>query len=166
MRAVTSPREAKKCDPDVIGLELSDPCHGGTAACPAYFFALPFLGVESLEAAREHTLSLQPSDHDVHFDLTSRQPSLIRPTSDTTSTSTAPPRSPVMSQKGGKGAAAKGKKPGGKAGADEKRDDALQAVVSMHSTHCSLGCLADDSIRYWQTTSRTDLCHSPMRSRE
>lgn len=36
-----------------------------------------------------------------------------------------------MSQKGGKGGAAKGKKPGGKAGADEKREDALQAVVSM-----------------------------------
>lgn len=35
-----------------------------------------------------------------------------------------------MSQKGGKGAAAKGKKPGGKAGADDKREDALQAVVS------------------------------------
>ncbi|KAI3396038.1 hypothetical protein diail_534 [Diaporthe ilicicola] len=34
-----------------------------------------------------------------------------------------------MSQKGGKGAAAKGKKPGGKAGADEKREDALQAVI-------------------------------------
>lgn len=41
-----------------------------------------------------------------------------------------------MSQKGGKGAAAKakGKKPGGKAGADEKREDALQAVVSMPRT--------------------------------
>jgi hypothetical protein len=39
-----------------------------------------------------------------------------------------------MSQKGGKGAAAKGKKPGGKAGADEKREDALQAVVSTHET--------------------------------
>lgn len=35
-----------------------------------------------------------------------------------------------MSQKGGK-AAAKGKKPAGKAGTDEKREDALQAVVSM-----------------------------------
>lgn len=34
-----------------------------------------------------------------------------------------------MSQKGGKGGAAKGKKPGGKAGADEKREDALQAVI-------------------------------------
>lgn len=34
-----------------------------------------------------------------------------------------------MSQRGGK-AAAKGKKPAGKAGADEKREDALQAVVS------------------------------------
>lgn len=42
-----------------------------------------------------------------------------------------------MSQKGGKGAAAKGKKPGGKAGADEKREDALQAVVSMLKTFLS-----------------------------
>ncbi|ROW01776.1 hypothetical protein VPNG_07807 [Cytospora leucostoma] len=34
-----------------------------------------------------------------------------------------------MSNKGGKPAAAKGKKPGGKAGAEEKREDALQAVI-------------------------------------
>jgi hypothetical protein len=34
-----------------------------------------------------------------------------------------------MSQKGGKAAAAKAKKPGGKAGAEEKHEDALQAVV-------------------------------------
>lgn len=41
-----------------------------------------------------------------------------------------------MSQRGGK-AAAKGKKPAGKAGTDEKREDALQAVV--RTTHSVRG---------------------------
>lgn len=36
-----------------------------------------------------------------------------------------------MSQRGGKGAAAKGKKPSGKAATDEKHEEALQAVVRV-----------------------------------
>ena len=63
-------REAKECDPDVIGLELSGPCHGGTAACPAYFFALPLWALShSRLQGDEHTL--QHPDHDVHLDLIS-----------------------------------------------------------------------------------------------
>lgn len=66
-------RKAQKCDPDVIGPELSGPCHGGTAACPAYFFALPFWAL-SHSRLQGRTHALQPSDHDVHLDLISASP--------------------------------------------------------------------------------------------
>lgn len=75
-----------------------------------------------------------------------------------------------MSQKGGKAAAAaaKGKKPGGKAGAEEKHEDALQAVVSVSpvSLSQSNSLTRTTPSRFWQITSRTGLCPLPSRSQE
>lgn len=65
----------------------------------------------------------------------------------------------AMSQRGGK-AAAKGKKPAGKAGTDEKREDALQAVVSI--TACTP--LTIDSLTHEPPSDSCRLLSGPFRA--